>query len=97
MRRIMLLAAAAALVFGFAACGDDDDDGGDAGPTKAQLVATLTEDDLFTEDQAGCIADEVFAAGFSDDELETLVDNPTGDLDEDLQEQLTGFVQGCLS
>ena len=96
MRRIMLIAAAAALVVGFTACGDDDDDGGDAGPSKDQLVSALTEDDLFTEDQAECIADEVFGAGFSDDELEMLVENPTGDLDEDLQEQLTGFVQGCL-
>jgi len=98
MRRIMLLAAAVALVFGFGftACGDDDDDGGDAEPSKSALVDTLTKDNLFTEPQASCVADEVFDGGFSDDELNTLIENPTGDMPDDMQAKLTTIVQGCI-
>ena len=58
----MFLAAAAALVLGFSSCGGDDDDDSDAGPSKSALVDTLTKDNLFTEPQANCIADDVFDA-----------------------------------
>ena len=78
--------------------------GGGTG-TRADLISVLARDGAFTEGQATCVADEVFAEyGDNDDVLGTLSAAESFDVIESPEDGVPGFgefftaaVQGCVT
>lgn len=69
--------------------GQDLDD-----PSREALVTMLEVDQGFMPDEAGCIADEIYAAGFDDHTLSVL---QTGEIPPEVEEQVFAIVDFCLS